>query len=150
MQDGKFVEMNKGLRFIWELLTKAVSALKPLKYRHLWNPYSFGSVKKCSLLKRVRHLGCIDFEVCHYQAGSTTNHTFCTLAADIDANTQCTLQMVKHIIYVHCDAYTHCRRFSYLHTMTTVYIYGIRTHMHILTLHETINSPQQLPQTGNR
>ena len=42
------------------------------KYRRLWNPFSYGSVQKCSLLKRVLHLECIDPEGRHYQARSTT------------------------------------------------------------------------------
>ena len=61
---------------------------------------SMESIRFGSLLKRVRHLGCIDLEGRHNQAGSTTNYTLCTLAADIDANRQCTLQMVKHITYL--------------------------------------------------
>ena len=146
MQDGKLVETNM-LEVHMRTAHQSSSSHRNTDINII---HTVLAVSKCSLLKRVRHLGCIDFEVCHYQAGRTTNHTFCTLAADIDANRQCTLQRVKHIIYVHCDAYTHCRRFSYLHTMTTVYIYDIHTHVHILTLHETINSPQQLPQIGNR
>ena len=48
MEDGKLVDMNKGVRFICELLTKAVSALYIAKYKHLWNPFGFGSVNKYS------------------------------------------------------------------------------------------------------
>ena len=40
--------------------------------------------------------------------------------------------------YVHCDASTHCRIFSYLHTMTTVYINGIHIHFDLAWNNEYI------------
>ena len=96
-----------------------------------WNPYNFGSVKKCNLnlLKRVRHFGCIDFEGGHYQAGSTTKHMFCTLAADIAANRQLfTLQMVKYITYIVMLPHATEDYHACLHTMTTVYKQYTYTH----------------------
>ena len=45
------------------------------KYKHLWNPFGFGSVNKCSLLKRALHLGCINPEGRHYQAGGIYHKT---------------------------------------------------------------------------
>ena len=45
-----------------------------------------------AVLKRALHLGCINPEGCHYQAGSTTKH-YCTSTTNTDASRQCTLQM---------------------------------------------------------
>ena len=49
---------------------------------------------------------------------------FSTLAAGTDVNRQSSYFTNDQTHYVLCDAPTHGKRFSYLHTMTTVYIDG--------------------------